>query len=103
MNENKEIEAQESQIRKTILVKEAGEDVYKIDGELDFSVDFISADEKKITGSISTEILIGDTELESLETWRYKLTDIEIESLCAASKHEVMIYRFKAKNFEVKA
>lgn len=95
----------EINIEHTVIVKEPEVEKYRIEGELVFSV---AIDPKKdelstINGELISEVMINDTHLVSLDTWRYFLKDVQIVQIDFHSVTSKIRYVFQAKKFEVKA
>jgi len=95
----------EINIEHTVIVKEPEAEKYRIEGDLVFSV---AIDPEKdelstINGELISEVMINDTHLVSLDTWRYSLKDVQIVQIDFHSVTSKIRYVFQAKKFEVKA
>lgn len=92
----------ETSIYDIIIVKEKDNELYKVSGRLDYSVDIINDEEFSISGILTTNYFIGETDIDFFETWRYKVLGAQIKKISCSSKEENIIYTFTADSFEIK-
>lgn len=111
-NNNNDIFTEEEimDIEKTILITENMSDVntsnvYKIKGSIIFDViiDMEKDAQKEIRGKIRSDILLGDTKIYQIETWRFCLNNLSISNIHCDSCTDELEYSFTAKSFTMKA
>lgn len=97
-------------IENTVIVTEKMSDmntnnIYKIKGTVvfDVSIDTEKDAQKEIYGKIHSDILLGDTKIYQVETWRFCVNNLSISNIHCDSTVDELVYDFTAKSFSVKA
>ena len=97
-------------IENTVIVTEKMSDmntnnVYKIKGTVvfDVAIDTEKDAQKEIRGKIHSDILLGDTKIYQVETWRFCVNNLSISNIHCDSTADEIVYDFTAKSFSVKA
>lgn len=85
-----------------VVIKEASQDKpHSIDNsniELDVEVDHEG--NLKITGGVlTTPVMIQDTDIDMMKTWRYLITGVVIHSLHINARKNTIAYKFTAHDF----
>ena len=100
--DNNMIAEQAQDLSEVVIVKEAGMDApYKIeDASIEFDVAISDAGDLIFKGGrLITSYFIQNTELDSLETWRYFIKDVKIKNMHVSTKLDMITYDFEADSF----
>lgn len=97
-----EVKMPQEDIDSLVVIKEASQEkAYSIDNsniELDVEAD--SEGNLIITGGVlTTPIMVQDTDIDILKTWRYLITGVQIQSLHINARENTIAYKFTAQDF----
>ena len=85
-----------------VVVKEAGADKpYKLeDAELEFDIAIGSDGILGFKGgTLRTSYFIQNTELENMETWRFFIQGVKLNSIHVSAHDDMLEYKFEAEDF----
>ena len=101
--DNELTEEQQEVIAQIAIIKEKGEaKPYKIsNSNVQLDIDVKDPKKSKVSGTILSEVLINDTELDYIKTWRFSIKNIVIKNLSLDSASGKIAYLFDAESYVI--
>lgn len=98
-------QTEEETLKSIVIIEETeGAEKYRIKGKFSFGINISDGDDNHtIEGMIMTNAFLDQTEIYNIHNWRYELLNIRIGRIDCISDEELIVYRFTAQNFDVKA
>ena len=100
INETEEKD-KEFQLLKTLIITEHDAEPYKVlNSSFMFNIS-IHDSETLIEGQLITSVMLQDTELDELTSWRYKLKNVTIKDIHCDTQNNNIVYNFTATDYEI--